>query len=53
MSTTSFIEKYPHNKKSQVSIRPYIEPGVSNMGLENYGLALFGTAMQEEPNYMP
>ena len=49
MSTTSFIEKYPVNKRSQVSIRPYIEPGVSNMGLENYGLALFGTAMQEEP----
>jgi hypothetical protein len=49
MSTTSFIEKYPQNKRSQVSIRPYINPGESNMGLENYGLALFGTAMQEEP----
>lgn len=48
MSNTSFIERYPQNKRSKISIRPYFDPNVSNMGLENYGMALFDRSAQEE-----
>lgn len=44
----SFIEKYPQNKKSSVVIRPYFDPRVDNMGLQNYGLSLFDGAFHEE-----
>jgi hypothetical protein len=44
-----FIEKYPQNKVSKISIRPYFDPNVSNLGLEKYGLSLFDGCAQEEP----
>lgn len=47
MSIT-MVEKYPQNKKSSISIRPYFEGSMSNMGLEKYGLSLFDGAFHEE-----
>jgi hypothetical protein len=46
---TSFIEKYPQNKRSKVSIKPFFEADKANMGLEKYGLSLFDGTAQEEP----
>ena len=44
------IEKHNSLKlNSKISIRPYIDPTVSNMGLERAGMALFENAIHEEP----
>ena len=48
MSTTSMVEMYPQNKKSKIAIRPFFDPKVDNMGLQNYGLALFDNVFHEE-----
>lgn len=47
-SNVTMVEKYPQNKKSSVAIRPYFDQGISNMGLEKYGLSLFDGAFYEE-----
>lgn len=47
--STSFIEKYPQNKRSSIAIRPYVESGIDNMGLQKYNLSLFDGAFHEEP----
>lgn len=47
MSVT-IVEGYPQNKKSTIAIRPYFDPKVENMGLQNYGLSLFDGAFHEE-----
>jgi hypothetical protein len=39
MSFTQVITKT--NKKTQVRIKPYFDPTVSNMGLEDYGITMF------------
>ena len=39
---------YPQNKKSKIAIRPYFDPRVDNMGLQNYGLCLFDGVFHEE-----
>jgi hypothetical protein len=48
MSTVTIVEGYPQNKKSTIAIRPYFNPKVDNMGLQNYGLSLFDGAFHEE-----
>lgn len=48
MSSVSIVEKYPQNKKSAISIRPYFDPNVDNMGLQKYGLSLFEGVFHEE-----
>jgi len=48
MSSTTLVEMYPQNKKSKIAIRPYFDPKVDNMGLQNYGLALFDGVFHEE-----
>jgi hypothetical protein len=47
MSIT-MVEKYPQNKKSSIAIKPFFDNGISNMGLEKYGLSLFDGAFHEE-----
>lgn len=47
MSVT-IVEKYPQNKKSTVTIRPYFNPNVANMGLEKYNMSLFEGVFHEE-----
>ena len=42
------VEMYPQNKKSKLAIRPYVDTKVDNMGLQNYGLALFDGVFHEE-----
>lgn len=42
------VEKYPQNKKSSIAIKPFFDNGISNMGLEKYGLSLFDGAFHEE-----
>lgn len=37
------------NKLGSISVRPYIDANVENMGLENYGMVIFpGTAQEEQ-----
>lgn len=48
MSSVTIVEKYPQNKRSSISIKPFFEPTRSNMGLEKYGLSLFDNTFHEE-----
>lgn len=48
MSTVTMVEMYPQNKKSKIAVRPFFDPRVDNMGLQNYGLALFDGVFHEE-----
>ena len=48
MSSVTIVEKYPQNKKSNITIRPYFNADVENMGLQKYGLSLFDGAFHEE-----
>ena len=48
MSTVTMVEMYPQNKKSKIAIKPFFDPRVDNMGLQNYGLALFDGVFHEE-----
>lgn len=40
-------EKYA--KSGRISIKPYLDPNIQNMGLENYGLVVFPGTAQREP----
>jgi hypothetical protein len=46
--STSFIEKHQANKRSAVSIRPYVDHDRANMGLEKYNMSVFDGAVHEE-----
>lgn len=48
MSNVTMVEMYPQNKKSTIAIRPFFDPRVDNMGLQNYGLSLFDGVFHEE-----
>lgn len=48
MSEVVMVEAYPQNKRSNIAIRPFFDPTVSNMGLEKYGMSLFDGAFHEE-----
>jgi hypothetical protein len=40
-------EKYA--KAGRIAIKPYVDPNIQNMGLENYGLVVFPGTAQREP----
>ena len=44
----TMVEMYPQNKKSKIAIKPYVDTRADNMGLQNYGLALFDGVFHEE-----
>lgn len=44
----TMVEKYPQNKSGIISIKPFFEEHVSNMGLEKYGMRLFPGTFYEE-----
>ena len=44
----TMVEMYPQNKKSKIAIKPYVDTKADNMGLQNYGLALFDGVFHEE-----
>jgi len=47
MSVT-IIEKYQIGKSGKIAIRPYFDPSVGNMGLENYQMSLMDGVYHEE-----
>ena len=47
MSLT-IVEKYQQGKSNKVSIKPYFDPIVANMGLEKYGMSLMDGVYHEE-----
>ena len=47
MSVT-IIEKYQIGKSGKIAIRPYFDPSVSNMGLEQYQMSLMDGVYHEE-----
>jgi hypothetical protein len=48
METTFTMVETRDTKRSSISIRPYFDKSVSNMGLEDYGLSLFDGALHTE-----
>jgi hypothetical protein len=48
MSDYTIVEKYQQNKNKAIAIRPYFDPNKQNMGLENYGMALYDGVWHEE-----
>lgn len=44
----TMIEQPSLTKKGNISIRPYVDPDMTNMGLERYGLALHDGVYHEE-----
>jgi len=42
------IEKHSSNKRGPISVRPYFDPTIPNMGLEKYGISLYDGVMHEE-----
>tara|TARA_B110000196_G_scaffold319334_1_gene337104 strand:+ start:2170 stop:3195 length:1026 start_codon:yes stop_codon:yes gene_type:complete len=44
----TIVEKYNSNKNKTIAIRPYFDKTKENMGLENYGLALFDGVYHQE-----
>lgn len=47
-TTPPLIERHPSNKKGPISVRPYFDANISNMGLEKYGLSMMDGVMHEE-----
>ena len=47
----TMVTETPTNatKTGSISVRPYFDPKVSNLGLENYGASLFDGVFHEEP----
>ena len=48
MSEFTKVEVRTLNAPKKVSIKPYFDSTIENMGLENYGLALFDGVYHEE-----
>lgn len=48
MSEFTKVEVRTLNTPKKVSIKPYFEPGMENMGLENYGMSLYDGVYHEE-----
>jgi len=48
MSEFTKVEVKAKNPPKKVSIKPYFDPSIENMGLENYGLALYDGVYHEE-----
>ena len=48
MNDYTIVEKYQQNKSRTIAVRPYFDPNKQNMGLENYGMALYDGVWHEE-----
>ena len=48
MSDYTIVEKYQQTKSRSIAIRPFFDPTKQNMGLENYGMALYDGVWHEE-----
>ena len=48
MSSVTIVEKYQQTKSNKVSVKPFFDSGVSNMGLERYGMSLMDGVYHEE-----
>jgi hypothetical protein len=48
MSELTMVEKYQASKSNAVSIKPYFDSSISNMGLEKYGMNVFEGVFHEE-----
>jgi len=48
MSNFTMVEVHPGLKRGPITIRPYFDPRVDNMGLQNYGMSLHDGVYQEE-----
>ena len=48
MNDYTIVEKYQQHKSRAIAIRPYFDPNKQNMGLENYGMALYDGVWHEE-----
>jgi len=48
MSNLNIVEKYPQLKHGSISVKPYFDNSMSNMGLEKYGLSLHDGVYHEE-----
>ena len=48
MSEFTKVEVRTLNTPKKVSIKPYFESGMENMGLENYGMSLYDGVYHEE-----
>lgn len=48
MNDYTIVEKYQQSKSRSIAIRPYFDPTKQNMGLENYGMALYDGVWHEE-----
>ena len=48
MSDYTIVEKYQQNKSRTIAIRPFFDPSKQNMGLENYGMALYDGVWHQE-----
>lgn len=44
----TLVEKYQQNKKQNIVIRPFFNPNVKNMGLEQYKMVLYENVWHEE-----
>jgi len=44
----TIVEKYNSNKDQTIAIRPFFDSNKKNMGLENYGMALYDGVYHEE-----
>ena len=48
INDVTITEKYQATKSSQVAIKPYFNPDISNMGLEKYNMTLFDGVWHHE-----
>ena len=48
MTDYTIVEKYQQSKNQSIAIRPFFNPNVENMGLEQYGLSLHDGVFHEE-----
>jgi hypothetical protein len=48
MNDYTIVEKYQQNKNKTIAIRPYFDSSKQNMGLENYGMALYDGVWHQE-----
>ena len=44
----TIVEKYNDNKSQNIAIRPFFDPELENMGLENYNMTLFDGVFHHE-----
>jgi hypothetical protein len=47
-TVSNFVDHYRQYRTTDITIKPFVEKGVPNMGLEKYGQALFEGAMHDQ-----